>query len=159
MHAAAARPKSIEGIDTSAEAIANAQVNATLNSVTQATFTTADAFDRLREFQSERRRFDAVILDPPSFTRSRKTVATALKGYRQINLLALSLINPEGILVSASCSHHITEEDFLESIQRAANKAQRRIQLTEFHGAAPDHPTLPSMPETKYLKFAIFSVL
>ena len=159
MHAVAGGAAAVRGIDASADAIANAQVNAALNSSPQATFEVADAFDRLRELQAERQRFDAVILDPPSFTKSKKTVATALKGYRQVNLLALSLVNPDGVLITASCSHHITEEDFLESIQRAANKAQRRIQLVEFHGAAPDHPTLPAMPETKYLKFAIFSVL
>ncbi len=159
MHTAAGHARAIEGIDASADAIANAQVNATLNSVTSAAFATADAFDRLREYQTERRRFDAIILDPPSFTRSKKTVATALKGYRQINYLALTLVNPEGILVTASCSHHIGEDDFLGTVQRAANKAQRKVQLLEFHGAAPDHPTLPAMPETTYLKFAIFSVL
>ena len=99
-----------------------------------------------------------VILDPPSFTKSKKNIPAALRGYKEINAAALRILSPGGYLVSSSCSHHITEDGFLSTIEQAAVKAKRDIQLLEFTGAAPDHPIIPAMPETKYLKFGIFSV-
>ena len=99
-----------------------------------------------------------VILDPPSFTKSKKNIPAAMRGYKDLNAAALRLIEPGGFLASASCSHHITEDGFLSSIEQSTVKARRNIQLLEFAGAAPDHPVLPAMPETKYLKFAIFAV-
>ena len=146
-------------IDSSEPAIANARVNATINEVPQIEFETADVFDRLPKLFEEGERFDVVILDPPSFSRNKKTVATALKGYKEINTGALKLINPGGILVTASCSHHVTAESFLESIEAAARVTHRSLQLLEWRGAAADHPTLPVMPETAYLKFGVFAVL
>jgi 23S rRNA (cytosine1962-C5)-methyltransferase len=86
-------------------------------------------------------------------------VATALKGYKEINTGALRLVNTGGILMTASCSHHVTEESFLDVVEASARTAHRSLQLLEFRGASPDHPTLSTMPETKYLKFATFAVL
>jgi 23S rRNA (cytosine1962-C5)-methyltransferase len=158
LYAAAAKATSVSGIDISETAIANAKVNSTINEVSNVRFEVGDVFDRLSKLQEAGSRFDIVILDPPSFSRNRKSVATALKGYKEINTGALRLINPGGILVTASCSHHVTEDSFLETVEAGARAAHRSLQLLEFRGASPDHPTLSTMPETKYLKFAIFAV-
>jgi len=149
----------VSALDSSETAIANARVNATINEVPQIKFETADVFDKLPKLLEEGERFDVIILDPPSFSRNKKTVATALKGYKEINAGALKLINPGGILVTASCSHHVTAESFVESIEAGARAAHRSLQLLEWRGAAADHPTLPVMPETAYLKFGVFAVV
>jgi 23S rRNA (cytosine1962-C5)-methyltransferase len=149
----------VSAIDSSETAIANARVNATINEVPQIQFETGDVFDRLPKLFEEGERFDVVILDPPSFSRNKKTVATALKGYKEINTEALKLINSGGVLVTASCSHHVTAESFIESVEAGARAAHRSLQLLEWRGAAADHPTLPVMPETAYLKFGVFAVL
>jgi 23S rRNA (cytosine1962-C5)-methyltransferase len=145
-------------IDISATAIGKAKVNATINEIKNVTFEAGDVFDRLKHLNDRNERFDTIILDPPSFGRSKKTAAAALKGYKELNTLALGLLNTSGFLATASCSHHVTEESFLEAIEQAGRKARRRLQLLEFAGASPDHPVLASMPETRYLKFAVFSV-
>ena len=159
LNAAIGGAAQVTGIDLSEAALSRARVNAGLNQFTNISFLNGDVFDLLKHYQSNGARFDLVILDPPSFTKSKKTVASALKGYRQINTLGLQILSPGGFLVTASCSHHISEEEFLEAIRRSAQKAARRVQLLEFGGAAPDHPVLPSMPETAYLKFAVFAVV
>ncbi|HEX9828594.1 MAG TPA: class I SAM-dependent rRNA methyltransferase [Bacteroidota bacterium] len=156
LNAAAGGATSVLGLDISPAATAKARVNATLNQTTTAQFDTGDAFDMLKKFEVEGKRFDVVILDPPSFSKSKKTVATALKGYKEINTNALKLLNPGGILATASCSHHVTEESFLATVEAAGRTAHRSLQLLELTGASPDHPVLTAMPETQYLKFAIF---
>lgn len=158
LNAAFAKATSVRAIDISPFAIANAKVNATINEIPNVTFEAADVFERLKEIEAAKEKFDVVILDPPSFSRNKKTVATALKAYKEINTRALHLLHAGGILVSASCSHHISEESFIEAIEASARASHRSIQLLEFSGASPDHPSLPAMPETKYLKFAIFAV-
>jgi 23S rRNA (cytosine1962-C5)-methyltransferase len=158
LYAALAGANSVLAIDSSEGAIANAKVNATMNEVSQIQFETGDVFDKLPELEREGRTFDVIILDPPSFSRNKKTVATALKGYREVNAGALKLINPGGILVTASCSHHVTDQSFVETIEASARLTHRTLQMLEWRGAAPDHPTLPAMPETAYLKFGIFGV-
>jgi len=158
VNAAIAGARRVSGTDISQTAVDRARVNAVINQCENLTFETADAFDLLKELAAQNKRFDVVILDPPSFTRSRKTVRSALRGYKTINGLALAMINAGGFLVTASCSHLITEESFLESIEESAKRSGRRVRLVEFAGASPDHPVLVSMPETKYLKFAVFSV-
>ena len=157
LHAAAARAASVCGVDISESAIAKARVNNRLNSAA-VDFTVGDVQDVLKSLAEGRKKFDMVILDPPSFTKSKKNIAAALQGYKDINTSALRLIQPGGFLATASCSHHITEEGFLSALEQASVKAKRSIQLLEFSGAAPDHPVIPAMPETKYLKFAIFVV-
>ena len=157
LHAASAKAASVQGLDISESAIAKAKVNARLNSA-PVEFEIGDASETLKLLGEKIRKFDMVILDPPSFTKSKKNIPAALRGYKEINAAALRLINAGGFLVTASCSHHITEDGFLSTIEQAAVKAKRYIQLLEFAGAAPDHPVIPAMPETKYLKFAIFAV-
>jgi len=157
LHAVLANAISVQGFDISEAAIAKAKVNARLNSAA-VEFEIGDATDILRLLNEKNKKFDLVILDPPSFTKSKKNIPAALRGYKDINAAALRLIQPGGFLVSASCSHHITEDGFISAIEQAAVKAKRHIQLLEFSGAAPDHPIIPAMPETKYLKFAIFAV-
>ena len=158
IYAALAGAASVQAIDSSETAIANARVNATINEVPAIQFETADVFEKLPELEKAGQRFDIVILDPPSFSRNKKTVTSALKGYKEINAGALRLINAGGILVTASCSHHITDQSFIEAIEAGARQSHRSLQLLEWRGAAPDHPTLPAMPETAYLKFGIFAV-
>ncbi|MBI4429005.1 MAG: class I SAM-dependent rRNA methyltransferase [Ignavibacteriales bacterium] len=158
LNAGAGKATSVAGIDQSSAVVAKARLNAHINDTNAVTFEVADVFDRLKELAHEHARFDVVILDPPSFTKSKKNVSTALRGYKEINQFALKIINAGGFLVSASCSHHLTQEAFLTAIEHAAQKAGRRIQLLEFSGASPDHPVLPAMPETSYLKCGVFSV-
>jgi 23S rRNA (cytosine1962-C5)-methyltransferase len=157
LHAASAKAASVRGIDISETAIAKAKVNARLNSAA-VEFEIGDVSETLKSLAEKNKKFDMLILDPPSFTKSKKNIPAALRGYKEINAAAMRLINSGGFLVTASCSHHITEEGFLSTIEQAAVKAKRFVQLLEFGGAAPDHPVIPAMPETKYLKFAIFAV-
>ena len=157
MHAASAKAASVHGVDISESVIAKAKVNARLNSA-GVEFEVGDVSDTLKLLGEKNKKFDLVILDPPSFTKSKKNIPAALRGYKDLNAAAMRLINSGGFLVTASCSHHITEDGFLSAIEQAAIKAKRDVQLLEFTGAAPDHPVIPAMPETKYLKFAIFAV-
>jgi 23S rRNA (cytosine1962-C5)-methyltransferase len=155
LHAAAAGAASVLGIDISEEAVTRARANAALNSASTVLFEKADVFAALESMAAEGRKFDAIVLDPPSFTRSRKNVAAARRGYRDLNMAALRVLNRGGILLSASCSHHITAETFRETLAEAGRRAGRDLQLLDWRGAAPDHPVLPQVPETEYLKCAI----
>jgi 23S rRNA (cytosine1962-C5)-methyltransferase len=157
LHAVSAQATSVQGFDISESAIAKAQVNARLNSAL-VEFETGDASKTLKLLGEKKKKFDMVILDPPSFTKNKKNIPSALRGYKDINAAAMRLINAGGFLVTASCSHHITEDGFLSAIEQAAVKTKRKVQLLQLAGAAPDHPVIPAMPETKYLKFAIFAV-
>ena len=147
----------MQGLDISESAIAKAKVNTRLNAA-NVEFEIGDVAERLKFLGENNKKFDMVILDPPSFTKSKKNIPAALRAYKEINAAAMHLIHAGGFLVTASCSHHITEDGFLSTIEQAAVKAKRRVQLLQFAGAAPDHPVIPAMPETKYLKFAIFAV-
>ena len=158
LYAAAFGAKSVDCIDISADAIMRATTNAAINKLDGITFHTKDVFEFLAQAAAEKTRYDIVILDPPSFTKSKKNVSMAIKGYKEINTNGLKLVNANGIFISASCSHHIDQPTFLNIIRESAVKANRKIRLLRFSGASPDHPILPSMPETQYLKFALFSV-
>jgi 23S rRNA (cytosine1962-C5)-methyltransferase len=158
MHAAVAGATHVDFVDASEESIAKAKVNATLNKVANVHFAAADAFEYLTNAVKDKKQYDIVVLDPPSFTKSKKTVATALRGYKEINANGIRLVAPGGFLATASCSHHVDEETFLAMIGESAAKAGRRIQIVSVAGASGDHPTLPSMPETKYLKYALVRV-
>jgi 23S rRNA (cytosine1962-C5)-methyltransferase len=158
LNAARGGASSVLALDASADAVARARANAALNGLTTIAFEQADVFERLDSLAAEGRRFDAVILDPPSFTRTKKNVQPAKQGYRDLHRKALALLQSGGILFTASCSHHIEPEVFLAIVDQTARKAGKRLQLLEWRGAAPDHPTLPAVPETKYLKVGVFTV-
>jgi 23S rRNA (cytosine1962-C5)-methyltransferase len=149
---------SVVGIDISEAATAAAQRNAELNEARNLEFRTANAFDSLREMEAAGERFDTIILDPPAFAKSRATVKSAARGYKEINLRALKLLNPGGVLVTCSCSYHMTEDLFLELIADAALDAHRRVQIIERRGQSRDHPVLLGVPETHYLKCVIARV-
>lgn len=156
LNAAYAGAAKVVAVDSSQPAIANAVNNAKLNALTERiTFATADVFEFLKSCVEQKQLFDVINLDPPSFTKSKKNVQQARRGYKDLHELALRCLQPGGILATASCSHHIYEEIFLEIINESARAMNREISLLEWRGAAPDHPTLPAMPETKYLKFAV----
>jgi 23S rRNA (cytosine1962-C5)-methyltransferase len=151
--------ESVVAIDISDEAIALAKRNAELNQTTNITFQTANVFDALREFEKKGERFDTIVLDPPAFAKNRASVKAALRGYKEINLRALKLLNKNGLLVSCSCSYHATEDLFLSVIEEAANDAGRRVQLVEKRTQSRDHPILLCVPETYYLKCIVLKVM
>ncbi len=159
LNAAFAEAANVTAVDVSESSIHHAVRNASLNSLSSNTnFLVADAFDFLHQCMEKNITFDLVNLDPPSFTKSRKTVFKAARGYKELHDCAFRLLTHGGILATASCSHHITEEKFYSIVNESARAAGRTIKLLERHGAAPDHPVLLSMPETAYLKFGIFQV-
>jgi 23S rRNA (cytosine1962-C5)-methyltransferase len=151
--------ESVLGIDISADAIAAAQRNANLNGASNVEFRAANVFDALREFEAGGERFDTIILDPPAFAKNRASLSSAVRGYKEINLRALKLLNPGGVLVTSTCSYHVSEEMFLEIIADAALDARRRVQLVEKRGQSSDHPVLIGVPETHYLKCVIARVV
>jgi 23S rRNA (cytosine1962-C5)-methyltransferase len=150
---------SVMAIDISEEAIAAAQRNAELNEVRNIEFRVANVFDALREMESAGERFDTIVLDSPAFAKSRATVKSAVRGYKEINLRALKLLNAGGVLITCSCSYHMSEDLFLELIAEAALDAHRRIQIIERRGQSRDHPVLVGVPETHYLKCVIARVI
>ena len=150
---------SVLGLDSSADAIAAAQRNAELNEARNVEFRTVNVFDALREMESAGEHFDTIVLDPPAFAKNRSSVTAAARGYKEINLRALKLLNPGGILVTCTCSYHLSEETFLDIISEAALDARRRVQIIEKRGQSSDHPVLLGMPETHYLKCFILCVL
>ncbi len=146
------------GIDSSESAISAAITNASLNNLTNVRFRKADVFEYLASEVLNKSSWDCIILDPPSFTKSKKNVGAAKKGYAEINRLALQLLAKGGLLVSASCSQHIYEETLLEIIHTEAVKQNIPVRLLYRGGQSPDHPILVGMPETQYLKFFILAV-
>lgn len=143
------------GIDISADAVAAAKHNAELNQLTNVQFQEANVFDALREFETRGERFDVIVLDPPAFAKNRASLKSALRGYKEINLRALKLLNPGGVLITCTCSYHVSEDLFLEIVDQAAIDAHRRLQVIEKRMQASDHPVLLGMPETYYLKCVI----
>ena len=151
--------REVLAIDTSAKAIATAEANAALNGIAGARFQAEDGFQALDRLLAAGERFDAVILDPPKFARSRHAATDALRAYHRINRLGCELLAPGGILVTCSCSGHVTREDFLYMLVGVAQQTKRDIQILETRGAAPDHPVSATCVETEYLKCFICRVL
>ncbi len=151
--------ESVIGLDVSGEAVAACRHNATLNGMTNVEFREANVFDALREMETAGTRFDTIILDPPAFAKNHKSVEGAIRGYKEINLRAMKLLNAGGILVTCTCSYHVAENDFLNIITDAGSDARRHIQVIEKRTQANDHPILLGMPETYYLKCLICRVL
>ncbi|ABB14586.1 class I SAM-dependent rRNA methyltransferase [Carboxydothermus hydrogenoformans] len=160
VYAAGFGAKEVIGVDISSEAITRAQENAVLNGFQDKIFfIEANCFDYLRELEKNRANFDIVILDPPAFTKSKEALPGAIRGYKEINLRALKLLNEGGILVTSSCSYHLTEDLFWNVISEAAFDAKKRVRIIEARRQAKDHPMLLSSPETYYLKFFILQVI
>ncbi len=145
-------------VDASKEALQRADRNAQLNQFREYSLVAADAFDTLDQMVESKESFNLVVLDPPSFTKSRKNLPGALKAYKRLNKLGLQLVKNGGFLATASCSHHVSEEDFLQSVHQAALSAGCHLRLIHKNSQPFDHPVLLAMPETSYLKFACFYV-
>ena len=157
---AGARAESVEAIDSSAAALATANANARANAIGNVNFRQADLFEYLAGISpNEGRRYSMIILDPPAFAKSRKAVDDAARGYKEINLRALRLLDTGGILVTCSCSNHMTEAMLLELVAEAALDAGKTLRVLERRTQAADHPILLTVPETLYLKCLILQVL
>ena len=153
------RASTVLAVDISDDAVRQAERNRQLNGFDNVDFRQANVFDFLRELEQAKESFDTICLDPPAFAKNRKAAASARSGYKEINLRALRLLRPEGILVTSSCSYHMSEAEFLNLINEAASDCRRHIQILERRGQATDHPALTSMPETRYLKCFIIRVV
>ncbi|MBM3791145.1 MAG: class I SAM-dependent rRNA methyltransferase, partial [Acidobacteria bacterium] len=151
--------ESVLGVDLSAPALEQARHNARLNNLSNVEFHEANVFDYLRELDRSRSRFDTICLDPPAFAKSRRALAGALGGYKEINLRAIRLLRPGGVLVTCSCSYHLGDTVFEGLLNEALHDARRYAQVVERRSQAGDHPVLASMPETRYLKCLILRVL
>lgn len=159
LHALKAGAVKVNFVDSSEREIENVKFNLSLNRLHGNTdFYAADAFDFLNDQIKNEIKYDVVMIDPPAFAKSKKSLPTALKGYEKLNKLALQVVKDGGYLAASSCSFHIKKEDFLSAINKAAAKSHKTIQMIYFNGASFDHPVLPSMEETAYLKFAVFKV-
>lgn len=146
---------SVDLVDSSANALETARDNARENGIGNAEFRQADVFDLLAGYTSARRSFDTVVLDPPAFAKDRRSVDQALEAYREINRRALRLLSPGGILVTCSCSHHVSEQALLDVVARASLDAGRPLRILERRFQSLDHPILLTVPETLYLKCLI----
>ena len=149
----------VEGVDSSEHAVHSAEANRDLNGITNVTFREADVFDLLTGYAGSKRKYDTVVLDPPAFTKSRQGIDGAMRGYKEINQRALRLLDPGGILVTCSCSHHFSEAMLLEMLAEASLDTGRTLRVLERRAQAQDHPILLTVPETHYLKCLILQVV
>ena len=148
----------VTGVDASRSALEVAERNLEANRkqlTAEVDWMEADAFELLRGWSDAGTQYDTIVLDPPAFAKSKRAVEGALRGYKELNLRALKMLRPGGVLVTCSCSHHISAADFTATVGAAAGDAGRRVQLLERRGAAPDHPVILTIPETEYLKCLI----
>jgi 23S rRNA (cytosine1962-C5)-methyltransferase len=151
--------EAVIGIDISGDAVAAAKRNAELNELSNIEFREANVFDALREFETRGETFDVIVLDPPAFAKNRASLKSAVRGYKEINLRALKLLNVGGVLITCTCSYHVSEDLFLVIVADAAIDAHRRVQIIEKRMQASDHPVLLGLPETYYLKCVIARVI
>lgn len=155
----AAKCESVEAVDSSGPALATAETNRQANNIANVEFREADVFEILGGYVSARREFSTIVLDPPAFAKSRRNLEAAARGYKEINLRALRLLGPGGILVTCSCSHHLSEAMLLEIVAQAALDAGRELRVIERRTQAQDHPILLTVPETHYLKCLVLQVV
>ncbi|AKJ06325.1 LSU m5C1962 methyltransferase RlmI [Archangium gephyra] len=155
----ATRAQKVTAVEISEQAAAQLRENAASNKLTNVDVVVANAFDFLRDAVDEGRRFDTIVLDPPSFAKNKDAIEGALRGYKEINLRAMQLLRPGGYLISASCTYHIDEQGFEDMLASAAADAKRRVQIVEKRGAGKDHPVLLNLRETRYLKCFVLRVL
>jgi 23S rRNA (cytosine1962-C5)-methyltransferase len=150
--------KEVISVDSSGEALRQAEENARLNGLTLKTVE-ANAFDHLRALEKAGERFDLIVLDPPAFAKGKKDLERAYRAYKEVNLRAIKLLKEGGLLATSSCSHHLTEPLFYQMLAEAAEDAHRSLRVVEKRGQGWDHPILLNHPETHYLKFALLEVL
>jgi 23S rRNA (cytosine1962-C5)-methyltransferase len=155
----ARRSGQVLALDTSAVALARAKENAERNGATNISFVETDAFAYLKAAERARERFDTVVLDPPAFAKTKRALGAAVRGYKEINLRGMRLLEPGGLLYTASCSFHLSKADFLSMLESAAADSGRRLMLREILGQPIDHPEVLTIPETGYLKGAIIEAL
>jgi 23S rRNA (cytosine1962-C5)-methyltransferase len=148
----------VTAVDVSAEALAVAERNRTLNEQKPIEFVEADAFELMRQYADSDRRYETIVLDPPAFAKSKKNVEDALRGYKELNLRALKMVRNGGVLVTCSCSFHVSEQDFLGMLSSAAMDARRNLHIVEKRMQSVDHPVLLNVPETHYLKCIVCSI-
>ena len=148
----ARRSAHVMALDVSAEALSRGARSAALNGLTNVHWDQGDAFEVLRALERARNRFDTIVVDPPAFAKSKSAASQAIRGYKEINLRAMKLLNPGGILVSASCSFHVRRPEFLEAIGAAARDSGRVLTVVEHLSQGADHPEIVTVPETGYLK-------
>jgi 23S rRNA (cytosine1962-C5)-methyltransferase len=147
----------VTGVDSSRPALEVADQNAALNH-REVEWIEANAFDLLKDYSCSDRRYDTIVLDPPAFAKSKRDLDAALRGYKELNLRALKMLRPGGILVTCSCSYHVSQSNFLEMLADSALDAHRILRLVEVRGQSKDHPVLLDIPETSYLKCIIAAV-
>ncbi len=154
LHLARGGAKEVMGIDSQSEAIARAQENCRLNGFSEDTvhFRTANVFDALKEFESQKKRFDLVVLDPPSFVKKKSALEGALAGYKEITLRSMKILNDPGLLAVFSCSHHVTDDLLMQVCMSAARDVRKSLKVIRFLKQSADHPIDPFIPETYYLK-------
>ncbi len=152
---AARRAETVEAVDASAPALGAARANAELNGLVNITFTMANAFDLLRERSDGGEEYNTVILDPPAFAKTKRDLPRARRAYKEINLRAIKLLVPGGILITCSCSYHLSREAFEDTLRSAAADVGRTVRVREWRGQARDHPEILTIPETRYLKCAV----
>jgi 23S rRNA (cytosine1962-C5)-methyltransferase len=151
----ARRAAQVLAVDSSEEALARGRENASVNGLTNIGWREANAFDLLRELERREERFDTVVLDPPAFAKTKDSLTRALAGYKEINLRAMRLLVPGGVLFTCSCSYHVSRAAFADMLGAAARDSGRRLQLLRWMGAGRDHPEILNVPETGYLKGAL----
>ncbi len=152
----AAKCSNVTGVDSSRPALEMAEKNAALNG-RELEWIEGNAFDLLREYAAANRRYDTIVLDPPAFAKTKRDLDKALRGYKELNLRAMKMLRPGGILVTCSCSFHVGASDFLKVVADAAQDAHKNLRVIENRGAAKDHPMLVNVPETSYLHCLILS--
>ena len=150
----AQRCSRVTGVDSSRPALEVADQNAALNGH-NIEWIEANAFDLLKDYSSSGSRYDTIVLDPPAFAKTKRDLDAALRGYKELNLRALKMLRPGGVLVTCSCSYHVSQADFIGVLADAARDAHRTLRLAEVRGQAKDHPILLNVPETAYLKCII----
>ena len=148
----ARRAKEVLAVDQSTEALARGAKNARLNGITNIEWREANVFDLLRELERRREQFDTIALDPPAFAKTKANLARAVAGYKEVNLRAMKILAPDGVLFTSSCSYHVSRDLFNAMLADAARDSGRRMQVVAATGASADHPELLNVPETGYLK-------
>jgi 23S rRNA (cytosine1962-C5)-methyltransferase len=148
----------VDAIESSEAAAERGRANAAADGAGNVAWTVANAFDRLHELDAAGEKFGAIVLDPPAFAKNKKSLPGARRGYKEINLRAIKCLEPGGVLVTCSCSYHLSREMLIEIVAEAAGDAGRAVELLEIRSQSPDHPILLNIPETEYLKCLVLGV-